>query len=87
MIVFHGNFCNDIYISVVIIVGPKEDRRNFLLTAFDLGMTSGEYVFYTMDMLPDKEILGAEDVWASNDDLRNNDARIAFEAVFHVRLL
>ena len=48
-------------------------------------MVSGEYVFYTMDMLPESDIISKDDVWYSSDDEVNNGAaRTAFEAVFHV---
>ena len=46
-------------------------------------MTKGDYVFYTMDMLPDENVLNPEDVWKGNDG-RDVAAREAFEAVFHV---
>lgn len=47
-------------------------------------MTNGEYVFYTIDMLPDEEVIDPESVWKGNDG-RDADAKIAFESVFHVR--
>jgi len=46
-------------------------------------MTNGEYVFYTIDMLPDEEILNPESIWKGNDG-RDDDAKEAFQAVFHV---
>jgi len=66
------------------LICPKEDRRRFMLMAHDLGMTKGEYVFYTIDMLPDDEILNSNSVWKGNDG-RDIDAKAAFESVFHVR--
>jgi len=68
----------------VILAAPKEDRRRFLLHAHDFGMTTGEYVFYTIDMLPDEEVIDPESVWKGNDG-RDAEAKIAFESVFHVR--
>ena len=65
------------------LVCPKEDRRRFMLMAYDLGMTDGDYVFYTIDMLPDEETLNADAVWKGNDG-RDREAREAFESVFHV---
>ena len=47
-------------------------------------MTNGDYVFYTIEMLPEENVLNPEDVWASNDG-KNHIAKKAFEAVFHVR--
>ncbi len=68
---------------VIFLVSPQEDRRRFLLKALDLGMTKGDYVFYTIDMLPDEENLNPESIWKGNDG-RDDDAKIAFESVFHV---
>lgn len=70
---------------VVMLVCPKEDRRRFMLTAHELEMTKGDYVFYTIDMLPDEDILNPEAVWKGNDG-RDLESREAFEAVFHVRI-
>ena len=54
-----------------------------MLKAHDLGMTSGEYVFFTIDMLPEEDILDPEAVWKGNDG-RDEEAREAFRSVFHV---
>ena len=56
-----------------------------MLAAFDLGMCQGEYVFYTIEMLPDDK-LNAQALWKGNDG-RDWQARKAFEAVFHVSLI
>ncbi|ELU09194.1 hypothetical protein CAPTEDRAFT_202808 [Capitella teleta] len=70
---------------IIILVVPKEDRRRFMLRAHDLGMTKGEFVFYTIELLPDENVLNPEDVWAGNDE-RDRQAMQAFQAVFHVTL-
>jgi hypothetical protein len=67
------------------VIAPKEDRRRIMLRAHDLEMTRGDYVFYTIEMLPDEQVLNPADVWASNDG-RDLQARQAFESVFHVSL-
>lgn len=54
-----------------------------MLVAHDLGMTKGDYVFYTIEMLPEEIVLNPEDVWVGNDG-RDAQAKQAFEAVFHV---
>jgi len=54
-----------------------------MLHAHDLGMTNGDYVFYTVDMLPDEEVISPESVWKGNDG-RDAEAKLAFESVFHV---
>ncbi|ELT96323.1 hypothetical protein CAPTEDRAFT_189897, partial [Capitella teleta] len=70
---------------IVVLICPLEDRRRFMLKAHDLGMTEGEYVFYTIDMLPEENILNPESVWKGNDG-RDIEAQEAFKAVFHVSL-
>ena len=70
--------------AVIVLIVPKEDRRRFMMKAWELDMTKGDYVFYTIEMLPEENVLNPEDVWASNDG-NNLVAKEAFEAVFHVR--
>ena len=55
-----------------------------MLLAHDMGMTKGDYVFYTVEMLPEENVISPEDIWAKADG-RNADARLAFESVFQVR--
>ena len=69
----------------MVLAAPKEDRRRFMLHAHDAGMTKGDYVFYTIDMLPDEEVLNPESVWKGNDG-RDAEAKEAFECVFHVSI-
>lgn len=69
----------------MILAAPKEDRRRFMLKAHENGMTTGDYVFYTIDMLPDEEIIDPESVWKGNDG-KDAAAREAFESVFHVSI-
>ena len=71
--------------SVVVLICPTSERRRFMLTAYDLGMTSGDYVFITMDMTPQEDVISSEDIWMWNDG-RDRAARQAFESVFHVSL-
>ena len=54
-----------------------------MIEAFDQGMTRGEYVFYTLDILPQDDLSDVRDVWMGGDG-RDVQARAAFEAVFHV---
>ncbi|XP_077863909.1 atrial natriuretic peptide receptor 1-like [Saccoglossus kowalevskii] len=70
---------------IVVICAPKRDRRMLLLEAYDMGMTTGEYVFYTVEMLPEQDVITAEETFLG-DDGRDEDARKAFGAVFHVTL-
>lgn len=48
-------------------------------------MTSGEFVFITMDSLPEENLLNTDEVWQGKDG-KDGEAREAFEAVFHVRM-
>ena len=52
--------------------------------ARSMGMTSGEFVFVTMDSLPEENLLNTDEVWQGKDG-KDRDAREAFEAVLHVR--
>jgi hypothetical protein len=61
---------------------PNEYRRPFMLKAYELGMTDGDYVFYLVDMLPQEDNLGKES-WEGRDG-RDVQAKQAYEAVFHV---
>jgi len=78
-----GKTARDCVVQVVVLAAPKEDRRRFMLHAHDSGMTKGDYVFYTIDMLPDEEVIDPESVWKGNDG-RDAESRDAFESVFHV---
>ena len=74
--------------TVVILAVPKDERRQLMLMARQLSMTSGDYVFFTADMIPEEEIVAADDVWAdSKDQSQSSFAKEAFESVFHVILL
>ena len=53
------------------------------MAAHDLNMTSGDYVFYTLDAFPEDLLYSNGQIWAGNDG-RDGEARVAFEAVFHV---
>ncbi|XP_014672057.1 PREDICTED: atrial natriuretic peptide receptor 3-like [Priapulus caudatus] len=67
------------------VITPAKDRRNIMLHAYDLGMTKGDYVFYTMEMIPDDDVIDASETWWGTDN-RNEEARQAFESVFHISL-
>ena len=54
-----------------------------MLTASELGMTRGDYVFYTIEMLPEEDSLSESAIWKGVDG-RDVEARQAFESVFHV---
>lgn len=65
---------------------PMQHRRKLLLKAHEKGMTGGDYVFYTMDILPQDDILNSMQTWQGNDG-RDAAAKQAFESVFHVVIL
>ncbi|CAD5126154.1 DgyrCDS14322 [Dimorphilus gyrociliatus] len=70
---------------IVALINPREHRRKFLLRAHEKGMTNGDYVFYTMDILPQEDILNSMQTWQGNDG-RDSTAKQAFESVFHIVL-
>ena len=73
------------FFAVIVLISPKEDRRRFMLTAYELGMTNGDYVFFTMEMLPEDDLQNSAESWFGGDG-RNTEAKLAFESVFHVRI-
>ena len=70
-------------LEVVVLVMPVVDRRQFMLSAFDHGMTKGEYIFITFDLLSDGSVIDPTDHWQKFDG-RDADAKKAFEAIFLV---
>lgn len=74
-------------ILVIILVIPKEDLRQYMIRAFDLGMALGDYQFlFTATELEDhkdSELLHSDRLWRAND---KNDykARQGFENVLYV---
>ena len=77
------NYFFDCHVFVVVVViSPQASRRRIMLAAYDLSMTNGSYVYFTVDALPQT---GVVNIW-KGDDGRNWDARRAFEAVFHVSI-
>ncbi|XP_070572062.1 atrial natriuretic peptide receptor 1-like [Ptychodera flava] len=70
---------------IVIICAPRSNRRRIMLKAYDLGLCSGEYVFYTVDMLPSSFLEDISDTYYGTDG-READVVEAFKAVFHVTL-
>ena len=54
-----------------------------MLKAYDLGMTNDNFVFFTVQMLPEVFVPGSKEIWYGTDG-RNAAAKKAFESVFHV---
>ena len=58
--------------------------RHYMLAAFDLGMTDGDYIFYVVDQLVNEQaVLYGNKAWLGNDG-RNEDAKKALGAVLYV---
>lgn len=75
-------------LAVVLLLMSKSERRRFLLVAHERGLTSsGEYVFFTFDLLPEESSTEnggrSSATWIGNDG-RDKEAIEAFESVFHV---
>jgi hypothetical protein len=72
---------------VILLLIEKSDRRRFLLTARDMSMTTGDYVFFTFDILPEvASSLSSRGgtIWWSHNDGHDEKAADALESVFHV---
>jgi hypothetical protein len=75
------------FVSVILLLVEKSDRRRFLLTARDMFMTAGSYVFFTFDILPEVSSpfgFRSGTVWWLNNDGNDDNAAEALEAVLHV---
>ena len=75
--------CASLPRQVVLLAMPLADRRNFLLAASELGMTSGEYIFITFDLLLDADVNEPTALWQKFDG-RDAAAKAAFQALFIV---
>ena len=75
--------CASLPRQVVLLAMPIADRRNFLLAASELGMTSGEYIFITFDLLLDADFNTPTALWQKFDG-RDAAAKDAFQALFIV---
>ena len=65
---------------------PFDEIRRYMLLAYDLDMTSGDYVFFTTNIVPENDWTYGNESWIGQDE-RDEEARIAMEALLHVRKL
>jgi len=70
------------FVSVVILCGSEKFIRDFMLTAHQLDMTDGQYVYVVADQVPSQNV---NTPWVAGDD-RDETARLAFESVLQVRV-
>ncbi|XP_077983157.1 atrial natriuretic peptide receptor 1-like [Glandiceps talaboti] len=66
---------------IILVVGDKNITRDMLLAAYDLGLTTGDYVFFIVDLYPTQDF--AESFWKRHDG-RDEDAIEAFKAALLV---
>ena len=71
---------------VIILSVRVQELRRYMLLAYDKGMTRGEYVFWSLEYRPNHDWVYGNESWIGNDG-RNEEARQAMNAVFHVRHL
>ena len=69
------------FVSVVILCGSDKFIRDFMLTAHQLHMTGGQYVYVVADQVPPQNV---KTPWVAGDD-QDETARLAFESVLQVR--
>ena len=69
---------------VVIVAVEKTTRRRFMLLAREMGMTNGEYVYITVDVLPDEQLARNSNALWSIGDQFDEHAKDAFMSVYHV---
>ena len=82
----HGAWVTEASVLVVVIVAvEKTTRRRFMLLAREMGMTNGEYVYITVDVLPDERLSrNSNALWSIGDEF-DEHAKEAFMSVYHVR--
>ena len=66
---------------VVVMCGDEDIIRKFMLAAFDNGMTSGDYVFISLTLLPSGRVTAP---WVRHD-ARDNDAMKAYQPLLEVQ--
>ncbi|XP_077993905.1 atrial natriuretic peptide receptor 1-like [Glandiceps talaboti] len=65
---------------IIFISARGENVRKFMLNAYDLGLTNGDYAFFCIEFFKQKFLFG--DFSWNGTDGRNEDARKAYEALF-----
>ena len=70
-------------VSVVVLCGSHKFIRDFMLTAHQLHMTDGQYVYVVAHQVPAQNV---KTPWVAGDD-QDETARFAFESVLQVRVL
>ncbi|XP_070575628.1 atrial natriuretic peptide receptor 1-like [Ptychodera flava] len=63
---------------IIVMAADKNVSRGLLLTAYDQGLTRGDYVFFLVDLYPEEDF--AESFWQRHDG-RDDDALQAFQSV------
>jgi len=70
-----------LFVSVVILCGSTKFIRDFMLTARQLNMTDGQYVYVVAHQVPPQNV---NRPWMAGDE-HDKTARLAFESVLQVR--
>ena len=65
---------------VVVLCGDENIIRKFMLAAYDNDMTSGDYVYIALTLLPSERVLTP---WIRHDD-RDEDAMKAYQPLLEV---
>ncbi len=66
---------------------PWDELRRYMLVAYDLDMTGGDYVFLDVDNLFEAQWSYSNETWATGQkDGRDQEARDAMEALFFVSI-
>ncbi len=67
---------------VILICVDDTLLRRFMLQAYEMGMTSGEYVFITPNLLPNPDY---KNLWFLQGATDNDKARTAYQPLIQVR--
>jgi len=66
---------------VVVMCGDEDIIRKFMLAAYDNDMTSGDYVFISLTLLPSERV---RTPWLRHD-ARDDDAKKAYQSLLEAR--
>jgi len=75
-----SDYCAD---TVVVMCGDEDIIRKFMLAAYDSGMTSGDYVFISLTLLPSERV---RTPWIRHDS-RDNDAMRAYRPLLEAWII
>ncbi|ESO97952.1 hypothetical protein LOTGIDRAFT_153062 [Lottia gigantea] len=72
-----------VHARIIVLIVPGESLRQFLLAAFGLGYTTGDYVFFDVELFSFPGQYWGNHDWRRGDD-KDTEAKTAFESLLRV---